>query len=83
MSTRQMLDPETIRVRCAMIRSRWDSKTMAERHATATARQLDLVQQLGIGCEPTEDGECNAAAVFRRSGGIGPAEYSWARRLQE
>ena len=68
MITRQMLDPETIRVRCAMIRSRWDSKTMAERHATATARQLDLVQQLGIGCEPTEDGESTLQQCFAGAG---------------
>ena len=64
MSTRQILDPETIRVRCAMIRSRWDSKTMAERRATATARQRELAQQLGIGCEPTEDVDATLQQCF-------------------
>ena len=55
MSTRPILDPQTILVRCEMIRSRWDPKTMAKRRATASARQRGLAQQLGIGWEPTED----------------------------
>ena len=54
MSTRPILDPETILVRCEMIRSRWDPKTKAKRRATAAERQRGLAQQLGIGWDPTE-----------------------------
>ncbi len=54
MSTRRELGPEMIRVRSALIRSRWDADTAAERRAAALARQRELAQKLGIGLELTE-----------------------------
>jgi hypothetical protein len=68
MGTRSTLSAEVIRVRSAMIRSRWDAKTVAERRATAAARQQQLAQQLGIDPKLTEDADaglqtCGAGAA--------------------
>lgn len=49
MSTCQILDAETIRQRCESIRSRWDTKTAAERRVNALSLQHELAQQLGLG----------------------------------
>ena len=49
MNTCLTLEPETIRLRCEFIRSRWDAKTAAERRGNALALQRELAQQLGLG----------------------------------
>ena len=49
MSTCLTLDPDTIRLQCEFIRSRWDTKTAAERRGNALALQRELAQQLGLG----------------------------------
>jgi hypothetical protein len=54
MSVCPSIDEKTIRLRCELIRSRWDPKTAAERRATAIALQRELAQQLGLGFKPTK-----------------------------
>ena len=49
MSTCLTLDPDTIRLECELIRSRWETQTAAERRASAIALQRALAQQIGMG----------------------------------
>lgn len=53
MNTQPTVKPnktEKIRLQCELIRSRWDTKTAAERRGRAVALQRELAQQLGLNC---------------------------------
>jgi hypothetical protein len=57
-------NPETIRVCCQRIRSRWDARTLAERRATATALQRELAHQIGMDFSPIAGADTSPEHAF-------------------